>query len=100
MKTILSIIALTFVSVTANAKEDKQLEKKISYCAEILSNGGGSVVDVTVQCKNAATAAVNTLQQFGIENTMQENGYTLSQNVWASTYFGCIWKQNVILSPR
>lgn len=48
------------------------------------------VVELSVRCGNAANAAVNTLREFGIENTMQDNGLTTYQNLYLATYNGCM----------
>lgn len=48
------------------------------------------VVELNVRCGNAANAAVNTLREFGIENTMQSNGLTTYQNLYLATYTGCM----------
>lgn len=48
------------------------------------------VVELNIRCGNAANAAVNTLREFGIENTMQDNGLTTYQNLYLATYTGCM----------
>lgn len=48
------------------------------------------VVELSVRCGHAADAAVNTLREFGIENTMQSNGLTTYQNLYLATYNGCM----------
>lgn len=81
-------IFLLLTAVTTFAYTQAQDGKNGSIQKEPLTMT--PVVELSVRCDNAANAAVNTLREFGIENTMQDNGLTTYQNLYLAAYNGCM----------
>lgn len=84
MKNILALL----ITVSSFALMQAQDGKNSSIQQQPLNLS--PVVELSVRCGNAANAAVNTLREFEIENNMQNNGLTTYQNLYLSTYNGCM----------